>query len=111
MAVSSMKSSMSVDSMQVSELLADLAVKDINAAGGVLGRNVVLEVRDSGDARSAIAPASVDSLIGNGADVIIGSMSSAVTFLVIDKVTAKGRLMVSPGNTSTRLRPSRSSTE
>jgi ABC-type branched-subunit amino acid transport system substrate-binding protein len=57
----------------------DLAVKDINAAGGVLGKDVVNVKGDSGDTDSGIAPDEADQLIKAKADVIIGAASSGVT--------------------------------
>jgi ABC-type branched-subunit amino acid transport system substrate-binding protein len=80
-----------------------LAVRDINAAGGVFGRPVRLEVADSGDTRSLTAQRSVDQLLRNGADAIVGPVSSAVALTVIDRITGANKLMVSPGNTSTKL--------
>lgn len=80
-----------------------LAVRDINAAGGVFGRPVRMEVADSGDARSLTAQRSVDRLLRNGADAIVGPVSSAVALTVIDRITRANKLMVSPGNTSTKL--------
>ena len=80
-----------------------LAVQDINAGGGVFGRPVELEVADSGDASTNLAATSVDRLIGNGADVIVGPASSAVALSVIDRVTAAGKLMVSPATLSSAL--------
>ena len=67
---------------------AELAVADINAAGGVLGNDVVLEQGDSGDTTTDTAntrgrppprPA--------GSDAIMGAASSAVSKTVIDKIT------------------------
>jgi ABC-type branched-subunit amino acid transport system substrate-binding protein len=80
-----------------------LAVRDINAAGGVFGRPVQLEVADSGDTRTRTAQLSVDRLLRNGADAVVGPASSAVALTVIDRITGAGKLMVSPANTSTLL--------
>jgi branched-chain amino acid transport system substrate-binding protein len=80
-----------------------LAINDINAAGGVFGHDVRLEVADSGDTRTDIATTSVQRLINNGADAIVGPSSSSVALTVIDRVVAAGVLMISPSNTSTKL--------
>jgi branched-chain amino acid transport system substrate-binding protein len=80
-----------------------LALKDINAAGGVLGKNVEVVERDSGDDKTDIANISVDSMLNENVDAIVGAAASAVTLLVIDKVTGSGVLQVSASNTSTRL--------
>ncbi len=79
----------------------DLAVKDINAAGGVLGKPVVNVKGDSGDTDSGIAPDEADQLIKAKADVIIGAASSGVTATVIDKIMSAGVVQFSPANTST----------
>ena len=79
----------------------DLAIYDINAAGGVLGADVVTVRGDSGDADSGIAPAETDELIAAGSDVIVGAASSGVSFTVIDQIFDAGKIMFSPANTST----------
>ena len=79
---------------------AELAVQDINDAGGVLGNDVVLNQGDSGDTTTDIANQTVDRHIEQGADVIVGAASSAVSFTFIDKVTGAGLVMFSPANTS-----------
>ncbi len=80
-----------------------LAVQDINAAGGVLGKNVELEQADSGDTSTDIASQSVNRLLDAGVDSIIGAASSSVTLKVIDRITGSGVLQISPANTSTTL--------
>jgi ABC-type branched-chain amino acid transport systems, periplasmic component len=77
-----------------------LAVKEINAAGGVLGKDVVEIDTDSGDTSTNIASQSVDKLLQQKADVIIGAASSSVSLSVIDKITGAGVLQISPANTS-----------
>lgn len=79
----------------------DLAVADINAAGGVNGAEVVHVRGDSGDTDSGIAPAETDKLLDAGADVIVGAASSGVSLTVIDKIMSAGSVMFSPANTST----------
>ncbi|MEM9564354.1 MAG: ABC transporter substrate-binding protein [Actinomycetota bacterium] len=79
---------------------AELAVEDINAAGGVLGADVVLEQGDSGDTTTDIANTEVDRLLALGADAIMGAASSAVSLTVIDKITGAGVIQFSPANTS-----------
>jgi len=78
----------------------DMAVKEINAAGGVL-RNPVVNIRgDSGDDKTDTANQTVDRELGQGAQVIIGAAASGVTKLVIDKITGAGVVEFSPANTS-----------
>jgi branched-chain amino acid transport system substrate-binding protein len=78
----------------------DLAVQEINAAGGVLGSDIVHIVGDSGDTSTNIASQTVDSHIAAGASVIFGAASSGVSLTVIDKITSAGLLQMSPANTS-----------
>ena len=80
-----------------------LAIQDINAAGGVLGKNVELEQADSGDTSTDIASQSVNRLLDAGVDAIVGAASSSVTLKVIDRITGSGVLQISPANTSTTL--------
>jgi ABC-type branched-subunit amino acid transport system substrate-binding protein len=79
----------------------DLAIKDINAAGGVNGKDVVGVKADSGDTDSGIAPAETDKLLKAKSDVIIGAASSGVSLTVIDKIMSAGVVEFSPANTST----------
>ena len=55
----------------------DLAVKDINAAGGVLGKAVTQAKADSGDGTPDIAGARSTSCSTPNADVIVGAASSS----------------------------------
>ncbi|MCW2769925.1 MAG: amino acid transporter substrate-binding protein [Aeromicrobium sp.] len=80
---------------------SDLAIKDINAAGGVNGKDVVGVKADSGDTDSGIAPAETDKLLKAKSDVIIGAASSGVSLTVIDKIMSAGVVEFSPANTST----------
>nr|WP_314141323.1 ABC transporter substrate-binding protein [uncultured Rhodococcus sp.] len=77
-----------------------LAVNDINAAGGVLDQPVTLIPGDSGDTTTDTANTTVDRLLAGGADVIVGAASSAVSLQVIDKITSAGVVQISPANTS-----------
>ncbi|MBM3685715.1 MAG: amino acid ABC transporter substrate-binding protein [Actinobacteria bacterium] len=81
----------------------DLAVKEIDADGGVLGQPVVNEYGDSGDTETDIASQTVDSHLQKGVQAIIGAASSGVTFTVIDKITSNGVLQISPANTAPSL--------
>ncbi|NLC97795.1 MAG: ABC transporter substrate-binding protein [Actinomycetales bacterium] len=79
----------------------NLAVEEINEAGGVLGKPVRHVDADSGDTDSGIAPAETDKLLKAGVDVIVGAASSGVSLTVIDKILDSGTIMISPANTST----------
>jgi len=81
-----------------------LAVKDINAAGGALGKDVTITEGDSSDAQNpTVGTQTIDRELGEGVDAIIGAASSSVTLNVIDKVTSAGVVMFSPANTSKKL--------
>ncbi|MEU8195970.1 ABC transporter substrate-binding protein [Microbispora amethystogenes] len=77
-----------------------LAVKEINDAGGVLGKPVTEIDTDSGDTSTNIASQSVDKLLQQKADVVVGAASSSVSLSVIDKITGAGVVHFSPANTS-----------
>jgi branched-chain amino acid transport system substrate-binding protein len=78
----------------------DLAIEDINAAGGVLDKQVVGVKGDSGDGTPDIAGAEVDKLLSDKADAIIGAAASGVSVSVIDKITGNGVVHFSPANTA-----------
>ncbi len=77
-----------------------LAVEDMNAAGGVLGQDVVNIDADSGDGTPDIAGAEVDKLFNQDVDAIIGAAASGVSVSVIDKITGAGVVHFSPANTA-----------
>lgn len=79
------------------------AVDDINAAGGVMGKQVVQVKADSGDGTPDIAGAQTDKLLAANADVVLGAASSSVSLSVIDKITGAGVVQFSPANTSPAL--------
>ncbi len=81
----------------------DLAVQEINAAGGVLDKDVEKFEGDSGDTTTQIAVTTADEMLQRGVDAVIGAASSAVTLTFIDKVTSAGVLQMSPANTSPEL--------
>jgi ABC-type branched-subunit amino acid transport system substrate-binding protein len=78
----------------------ELAIKEINDAGGVLDKPVEYIEGDSGDAQQDVANPTVDRLLAANVDVIVGAASSGVSFTVIDKITNAGVVQYSPANTS-----------
>lgn len=80
-----------------------LAIDEINFAGGVLDNEVVYLEGDSGDTSSNRAEREVERLIDQGADVIIGPTSTAVTVRVIDQILDAGLIQISPANTNVIL--------
>jgi branched-chain amino acid transport system substrate-binding protein len=81
----------------------DVAINEINEAGGVLGKPIVQVKTDSGDGTPDIAGASVDKALNAGADAIVGAAASSVSLSVIDKITGAGVVHFSPANTSPEL--------
>jgi ABC-type branched-subunit amino acid transport system substrate-binding protein len=77
-----------------------LALNDVNAAGGVLGAPVTLVTGDSGDTSTDTATQTVDRLLQSGANAIIGAASSGVSQSVINKIVGAGVVQFSPANTS-----------
>jgi ABC-type branched-subunit amino acid transport system substrate-binding protein len=77
----------------------NLAISDINAAGGVLGAPVRAEGGDSGDTSTDTATQTVDRLLQAGVNVIVGAASSGVSQTVIDTITGAGVMQISPANT------------
>ncbi len=78
----------------------DLAIQEINEAGGVLGQQIGSFKADSGDGTPDIAGASVDNLLNDSVDVVIGAAASGVSLSVIDKITGAGVVHFSPANTA-----------
>jgi ABC-type branched-subunit amino acid transport system substrate-binding protein len=81
----------------------DLALQDINDAGGVNGKPVEKVDSDSGDTSTDTASQSVDRLLSNDVDAVVGAASSSVSLSVIDKIVGAGVLQISPANTSDEL--------
>jgi len=81
----------------------EYAISLINAAGGVLGNPVEYVQGDSGDTSTDTASTTVDRLLGENVDAIIGAASSSVSLTVIDKITAAGVVQFSPANTSDKF--------
>jgi ABC-type branched-subunit amino acid transport system substrate-binding protein len=79
---------------------AELAIADINAAGGVLDTPAEYLPGDSGDGDPDIANPTVDGHLAAGADAILGAAASGVSLNVIDKITDACKIHFSPANTS-----------
>ncbi|GAP54077.1 uncharacterized protein MJ1266 [Arthrobacter sp. Hiyo6] len=78
----------------------NLGIKEVNDAGGVLGKPVEVIHRDSGDTKTDIATQSTTALLGQGVSAIIGAASSGVSKTVINQITGAGVIQFSPANTS-----------
>ncbi|MGA3526624.1 ABC transporter substrate-binding protein [Melissospora conviva] len=77
---------------------ATLAIKEINAAGGVLGEKVVWVDGDDGTS-VAVAKQTVASHVAAGVHVIIGAGASSISREVLPDVIAAGLILFSPANT------------
>lgn len=78
----------------------ELAIQDINAAGGVLGNDVAYVEGDSGDGTPPIAAQTVNRLLNQDVDVVIGAAASGVSVTVVEAITGAGAVQFSPANTS-----------
>ena len=56
----------------------DLAIEEINASGGILGRRLITMARDSKLRPAAASSAAKELITKEGAQIIVGSLSSAV---------------------------------
>ncbi len=81
----------------------EYAVQVLNDNGGVLGKPVTYIAGDSGDTSTDTASVTVDRLLKEGVDAIIGAASSGVSLTVVDKIAAAGVVQFSPANTSPKL--------
>jgi branched-chain amino acid transport system substrate-binding protein len=79
------------------------AVREINAAGGVLGVPVEVVSRDAGADDSGKAGPSFDALVARGVDVIIGPSSSPVAESLLPAAAAASVPIVSPSATAAGL--------
>ena len=71
---------------------AEMAVEEINQAGGILGRNIELVVRDS-KSKADLAKKNVEDLIDNeGVEMILGGSSSAVAIAGGKAAKSRGKL-------------------
>jgi branched-chain amino acid transport system substrate-binding protein len=80
----------------------EMAVEEINAAGGVLGQPVELVGQDDGTDPD-VASTAADTLLADGVDFIVGPAASDVSTAVLDKITSAGVPMCSPSNTGAQF--------
>lgn len=81
----------------------ELAVAQINAAGGVNGRPVRLELRDEGSDVDT-AGRSLESILDAGADVVVGPASSLTALGLLAQIIEPGLPACSPTATALSLR-------
>ncbi len=80
-----------------------LAIKEWNAKGGVLGRQIEPVVVDSGCTAAPAIEASRKVISQNGARFIIGEVCSGASIPVSEIAEQSGVLMISPTSTSARV--------
>ncbi|MEU8152607.1 ABC transporter substrate-binding protein [Micromonospora sp. NPDC048986] len=81
---------------------AALAIKEINAAGGALGKPVTWLDGDDGT-NPAVAKATVAKHVADGVSVIIGAGGSGISRAVLPDVVQAGKILFSPSNTDSSL--------
>lgn len=77
----------------------ELAVREINEAGGVNGQPVEVFHRDSGDPGGEKAAQSLAELIAKQVDVVIGSSSSVLDESLVPAALEAGAVIVAPADT------------
>jgi branched-chain amino acid transport system substrate-binding protein len=81
----------------------EMAVRDINGAGGVLGSDVVVSGADDGTSPD-VASAALDQLLASSRiDAFVGAASSTTTRGILGKVREAGVVECSPSNTAADL--------
>lgn len=79
-----------------------MAVADVNASGGILGKPLSLLIRDDqGD--TTLAAQIAQTLIDQGITAVIGHWSTNVTFIVEDIYEAAGVVMITPNATGSSI--------
>ena len=79
------------------------ALREINAAGGVNGKPVVVVNRDSGDATTQKAEESFADLVAQGVDVVIGPSSSVLAQRLLEPAADADIPLISPAATYPQL--------
>lgn len=81
----------------------DVAVKEINESGGVLGKPVVVVHADSGEAKQKKLEESFAALIDKNVDVVIGPSSSVLAERILHAAIEAGVPLISPAAIAPRL--------
>lgn len=80
----------------------ELAVNDINEAGGAFGRDVELRQVDSTDNNDTAIQA-VNELATYGADIVVGAYGSGMSGAIVGSITEAGAIQIAGSNTSSSL--------
>ncbi|HFI0578352.1 TPA: ABC transporter substrate-binding protein [Streptococcus suis] len=81
---------------------ANLAVKEINAAGGIGGKKIEVITKDN-KSETAESATVVTSLASEGANIVIGPATSGAAAAAIPALTSAGVPMITPSGTQTNL--------
>ncbi len=81
----------------------DVAIRELNEAGGIGGVPVEIVHGDSGDAAADTAEKSLATLLEKGVDVVIGPSSSVIAFRLLPTLEEAGIPMISPAATLPEL--------
>lgn len=84
----------------------ELAIRDINAAGGALGQPVEVLHRNSGTASDERLEAAFADLVERGVDVVIGPATSALAERLVPLAAEAGVTVISPAATYPTVRAS-----
>ena len=77
-----------------------LAIQQINAEGGVLGKQIPDPVAADEAGEQAVAQQSADRVLASGVQAVIGAAASGMTLVIIDKVTGAKVVECSASNTA-----------
>jgi len=81
---------------------AEIAVEEINAAGGINGRRLELAVRDS-KAKPDVATVATRELVGEGCNMLLGTVSSAVALAISGMLQQENAILITCAAHSMRL--------
>ena len=77
-----------------------LAVRQINAEGGVLGKQIPAPVAGDEAGDQAVAQQSADRVLASGVQAVVGAAASGMTLAIIDKITGAKVVECSASNTA-----------
>jgi len=78
----------------------EVAVRDINVAGGVLGQPVEMFSRNSGEATEQLLESGFAALVERGVDVVIGPTTSVLVERLLPLAEAAGVTVITPAATA-----------
>lgn len=82
----------------------EMAVQEVNEAGGVWGNDIELIIEDEGPAEEAeVVQAAADAMISREVNAVIGAASSTSTLNIIETLNTQQIVQVSPSNTGVEL--------